>query len=411
MVECWLPYGKTEVHLSVPIRDLLGVAEPDLGQPAPNPSEVIRESLLNPLGAKPLSDVVEPGTSIAIALDGIISPHLAAATVSSIGEQLNRAGASMEKVVVVIGNGCREQSDQDLLETLKGDEALKGIRVVEHTRSSMNLIDVGTTSKRTKVEINGHFAGADIRIAVGTVLLDPYTGFRGSHCTILPALSGLATIEMNRSLAFEENVAPGVVEGNTVIADVLEAARLAEVDFAINLVENPHGRLLKIYSGGLEESWRRAVSELGDSFKVKGEANADIVVVSAGGRKFDFDLYHGVWALHSASQIARKESTIIFLAECSEGLGAYGLEKLSHIDMLSELRRRFMLGGEAVHLIKSTLKRNRVLLVSALPEYLAVPLGFSIARTANDALKSAVKGRRGRRTLVVTHGCSTLPVA
>ena len=144
---------------------------------------------------------------------------------------------------------------------------------------------------------------------------------------------------------------------------------------------------------------------------MKGEANADIVVVSAGGRKFDFNLYHGVWALHSASQIARKESTIIFLAECSEGLGAYGLEKLSHIDMLSELRRRFILGGKAVHLIKSTLKRNRVLLVSALPEYLAEPLGFSIARTANDALKSAVKGRRGRRTLVVTHGCSTLPVA
>ncbi|MCW3992745.1 MAG: hypothetical protein NWE79_08535, partial [Candidatus Bathyarchaeota archaeon] len=61
--------------------------------------------------------------------------------------------------------------------------------------------------------------------------------------------------------------------------------------------------------------------------------------------------------------------------------------------------------------IKSTLRSNHVVLVSALPGYLAEPLGFSLARTANDALDSAVGGRRGRRTLVVTHGCSTLPVA
>ena len=194
MVECWLPYGKTEVHLSVPIRDLLGVAEPDLGQPGPNPSEVIRDSLLNPLGAKPLSDLVGSGTSIAIALDGIISPYLAAATVLTIGEQLSQAGASMENAVVVIGNGCREQSDSELLEALKDNEALKDIRVVEHTRGSMNIIEVGTTSKKTKVEINDHFAGADVRIAVGTVILDPFTGFRGSHCTVLPALSGLETM-------------------------------------------------------------------------------------------------------------------------------------------------------------------------------------------------------------------------
>jgi len=144
---------------------------------------------------------------------------------------------------------------------------------------------------------------------------------------------------------------------------------------------------------------------------VKAEADADIVVVSAGGIKFDFDLYHGVWALHNASQVAKKGSTIILLAECSEGLGADGLTKLSQVDRLSELRRRFMLGGEAVHLIKSTLRRNEVVLVSALPGYLAKPLGFSLARTANDALSSVVEGRRGRRTIVVTHGCSTLPVA
>ncbi|RLI10787.1 hypothetical protein DRO42_00050 [Candidatus Bathyarchaeota archaeon] len=409
MVECWLPYGRTEVHLSIPLRDLLGVAEPDLGQPAPNPHEVIREALLNPRGASPLGDLVKPGVSIAVAIDGIITPYLAAAAASSIVKELSLAGASKDDVVIVVGNGCREQSAPELLEALRGDKTLKGVRVAEHTRGSVNLVNLGATSRKTEVEIDGHFAGADVRIVVGEVVLDAFAGFRGAPSTVLPALSGMRTIEMNRRHAFEKNAAPGVIEGNPVLADVLESARLAGVDLAVNLVENPQGRLLGAYAGGLDEAWRQAVSELGDSFRVKAEANADIVVVSAGGIKFDFDLYHGVWALQGASRIAKKGATIILLAECSEGLGADGLTKLSHIDRLSELRRRFMLGGEAVHLIKATLRRNEVVLVSALPTYLAEPLGFSIARTANDALKSVVKRRRGRRTVVVTHGCSTLP--
>jgi len=408
MVECWLPYGRTEVHITVPLKSLLGVVEPELGQPTPSQGEAIGESLGSPLGGSPLIDLVRPGASIAIALDGVISPHLACAALSSIVEKLGLSGASPKDVAVVIGNGCRERSDPELVKALKDDERLQGIRVAEHTRDSTNLVDVGTTSKGTRIQLNRHFTGADIRIAVGEVLPDAFAGFRGAHTTVLPALSGLETIEMNRRRAFDEKAAPGLVEGNPVLDDVLEAARLGGVDFSLNLVTNPQGRLLGAYSGGLEESWRRAVSERGDSYRVKAEANADIIVVSAGGWKFDFDLYHGVWALRSAAQIAKKGAAIILLAECSEGLGVDGLAKLSHIDRLGELRRRFMLGGEAVHLIKSTLRRNDLVLVSALPSYLAEPLGFSVARTANDALK-AVVGRRRRRTLLVTHGCSTLP--
>jgi len=410
LVECWLPYGKTEVHLSIPLRNLLGMAEPDLGQPVLNQSEMIKESLRSPLYTKPLIEVLEPGASVAIALDGTITSHVATAAVSSIVEQLVLAGVSLENVAVVIGNGCREQSDPGLVEALKGDESLAGIGVIEHTRRSMDLVEVGTTSGRTKVEVDSHFAEADFHILVGEVLLDAFTGFRGAHSAVLPGISGLTTMEENRRRVFEKNAAPGVIEDNPVLIDALEAVRLARVDFAVNLIPNPNGRLLKAFSGGMEESWRRAVQELGDSYRVKAEANADIIVISSGGSKFDFDLYHGIWALHSASLVAKKGSTIILLAECSEGLGVDGITKLSHIDSLSELRRRFLLGGEAVHLIKSTLRRNEVVLVSALPDHIAEPLGFSVERTANDGLSAVVQKRRGRRTLVVTHGCSTLPV-
>lgn len=411
MVECWLPYGRTEVHISVPFRDLVRVVEPKPFQPAPDAMEAIKDSVRKPTGAATLEQLVEPGVSIAIAIEGTIVPYTAIAAVSSIVGELKLAGASVEDITIVIGNGCRDRSNPLLLKALKDHEALRGANVVEQGAGSQDLIDLGTTSKGTRVEINGRFGGAGLRIAIGEVLLDALAGFRGAHTTVLPAISSLSTIEANRSLAFDDNASPGVVEGNPVLADILEFTRLVGVDFAVNVIESPQGGLLGAHSGGVEESWRLALSDLEDSYKVEAEADADIIVVSAGGIKFDFDLYHGVWALRGASQIAKKDATIILLAECSEGLGAPGLAKLSHVDNLSELRRRYMLGSEAVHLIKSTIKRNRVVLVSSLPGYLTEPLGLLSARTANDALESAVRGRRERRTLVVTNGCSTLPFA
>lgn len=410
MVECWLPYGKTEVHLSVPLEDLLGVAEPDTGQSTPISEELIHNSINNPIGSRPLSEIVKPGASVAIALDGIVNFQPVSEIIPFLVDKFGHADVSMGDITIIIGNGTREKSNPELLQAFEELEVLKDCTLIEHTRESINLNSLGTTSMGTKIEVNDSFSSADIRIAIGEVLLDAFTGFRGAHSAILPAISGMSTIETNRIRAFDENATQGSVEKNPVLNDVLEAASLTKVDYAINLVVTPHGRLMKVYSGGIEESWKQAISELADSYKVSVDANADIIVVSAGGRKFDYDLYNSIWALHSALQLAKKGSTIILLAECSEGLGAEGLSKLSQIDRMTELRRRFMLGGEAVHLIKSTLRSNEVILVSALPNYLADPLGFSVARTANDAYSSIVKKRRGRSTQVITHGCSTIPV-
>ena len=78
---------------------------------------------------------------------------------------------------------------------------------------------------------------------------------------------------------------------------------------------------------------------------------------------------------------------------------------------MAELRRRYALGARAVYAIKSALRgNNEVILVSALPGYLAEPLGFTVERTANAAFQRVMERRRNRRTLVVTHGASSVIV-
>ncbi len=411
MVECWLPYGKTEVYVSVPVRNLLGTVEPVKGQPSPDPRRTIIEALLEPIESKRLEDLAKPGARIAIAIDGTMAPPLATSAVSAILETLRRNDLPTSDISIVVGNGLRERSNPDLLYTIRPHGSVQDLSIIEHSRAAENLAPLGKTSMGTEVEICNRFVEADIRIAVGEVMIDHFTGLRGAQNSVLPALSGQKTITQSRSSSLGREIAPGVVEGNPAHSDSMEAALLAEVDLAVNLVTNGWGELVKTCSGNLEKSWEKAVMELGDSYRVKAEENADVIIVSAGGGRFDFDLYNSVWALESVSSIAKKGATVILLAECAEGLGANGLETLSQVDTLSELRRRYVLGARAVYLIKTTLRRNEVVLVSALPNYLAKSLGFNVERTANDALKKVYERRRGRRTLAITHGCLTIPYA
>ena len=110
----------------------------------------------------------------------------------------------------------------------------------------------------------------------------------------------------------------------------------------------------------------------------------------------------------SAAEAAKKNGTLILLAECSTGLGAEAFTQLAQVSEQSEFKRRYMYGAESLKEVKNVLKNNRVILVSALPGYIVESLGMEPARNANDAYTRAVQTRRGRRTTVIPHGLTTL---
>jgi len=409
MVEVWLPYGKTDVHISIPLRDLLGTAEPVRGEPVVNAVEEIQRSLKEPVNSRTLDELVRRGAKIAVAVDGTMIPHLAVSAIYGIVQTLRQVEVPLDDISIVVGNGLRGRSDPDLIKSIRSVEGFQSLRVVEHTPEGGNVTSVGVTTGGTEITVNSSYTDSDLRIAVGDVRPDHFSGVKGAQSTILPSLSQTAAIERCRSRAFNVEIVPGSIDGNPVHDDEMEAARLAKTDLAVNLVTNGQGELLKAFSGDLDASMREATSSLGESYRVKVEANADIFIVSAGGSRYDFDLYNSIWALEGVSSVARRGATIMLLSECTEGLGADGLETLAQIDTLNELRRRYMLGARAVHLIKTTLRKNEVVLVSALPSYLAEPLGLSVERTASEALRNLTQRRRRRRTQVVTHGCYTVP--
>jgi lactate racemase len=409
LVECWLPYGNTEVYVTVDIKDLLSSAEPVKQEPQLPARELLNKAIAEPRGKK-LEELVGPDCTVAIAVEGTTAPVNAVSALTLLVNQLVTLIVPRDKITIIVANGVRERSGKELSKALREATDLKGVNIVEHTRMTANLASLGETRQKTPVAINKAYIDAKLKIAIGDVEVDGYTGFTGAHTAIMPGLASLSTVEAHRKLVLKGDVKPGVVEANQVKEDALESTKMAGYDFAIQLVTNAHGKLLSAFAGGIEETWGQAIYALGASYQVNAEVGADIVIVSTGGSKHDQSLYSASWALQWPTRVVKKGGAIILLAECSEGLGAETFSSLARVDQQAELERRYALGAEALQIVKAATSKCQVFLVSSLPKYMVEPIGITVARTANEAYQKCIDGRRGRRTLVVPYGCSTVPV-
>ncbi len=406
MVDCWLPYGETEVYVSVEMDYLLGIAEQSRVDPEKPSSEIVAEAIAD----SKLEELLGPETTVAIAVENYSSPNAVVLTLKELVKSLVELIVPKDRITIIIGNGDHAKNSSPVIDAIKKSSDLNSIHIVEHNRDTSDTVDLGSTNRGTPVQINGSYHGATLKIAVGETRLDQYMGFSGAHNAVVPGCASLETIKGNKKLYFDGKITPGVIELNPIKEDALEAVKMAGLDYAVNFVTNHAGRILAAHAGDAEETWGRAINSLSNQYEAHTEGNADIVVISAGGAPFDQSLYSASLTLLNAAQASKKNGTLILLAECGSGLGADAYNQLSQVTEASEFKRRYMYGAEALKEVKNVLKNHRVILVSALPGYLVESLGIESARTANEAYDRAVRTRRGRRTVVIPQGMTTLLV-
>lgn len=406
MVDCWLPYGETEVYVSVEMDFLLGIVEQSRVEPQKSPLEVIAEAIAE----SKLEELLDHGATVAIAVENYSSPNAVVQTLKELVKSLVELIIPRDRITFIIGNGDHAKNSSPVIDAIKNSSDLSSIRIVEHNRDTSDLVDLGLTNRGTPVQVNGSYHGATLKIAVGETRLDQYMGFSGAHNAVVPGLSSIETITGMRKHYFDGNITPGVIELNPIKEDAIEAVKMAGLDYTVNFVTNHVGRILAAHAGGSEETWGKAINSMSNHYEAHHEGNADIVIVSAGGSPFDQSLYSASLSLLNAAQASKKNGTLILLAECGSGLGADAYNQLSQVTELSEFKRRYMYGAEALKEVKNVLKGHRVILVSALPGYLVESLGIEPARTANEAYERAIRTRRGRRTVVIPKGMTTLLV-
>jgi nickel-dependent lactate racemase len=404
LVDCWLPYGNTEIYVAVEMDNLINILQPEDTKTSKVFNDEMLQALDEPVASPTIDGLVMQEPKVVIAIEGSTSLHYASQSVTAIVKQLVELIVPSERITILIGDVMRENGRNDIVEALRDTGCLSNIKIVDHTWYNSNIVELGSTHSGTPILVNREYAEANMRIAIGETRLDSHTGFTGAHTAIIPGIASPQTLIENRRNYFKADIEPGVLELNPVKEDQIEAVKKTNLNASVNIAVSPRGELLGIYYGGFEESWGKAVTALGGGYELKADVQSDITVASAGGSRFDFNLYNASWTLREASKITKRNGTIILLAECSEGLGSEAFTKLSRVTDSSEFERRYTYGADALQMITKLIRNQRIILVSGLPSYLVEPLGIESARTANEAYQLAIGGRRSRSTYIVPFG-------
>jgi lactate racemase len=418
MVDVWLPYGKTDVCVRVPARNLLGTIEPKERQGAVDAKAEVERALKEPIGSKRLSEIAKPESKVAIVVDDATRKVPSEVLLLPVLAELNAAGVKDENVTVIFGCGTHRAVKPEEATALVGAEALKRVKAISHDCRAADLVHVGTTKTHgNKVYVNRVFAEADVKVLLGDVGFHYYAGYGGGRKSVLPAVSGEETIKHNHAMLLHANARTGILEDNPVHRDMTEAARLAKVDFIINVVENKKGEIVKAFAGDLEQAFMEAVKLVDEMYRITVDRRADILVVSAGGHPADMNLYQAYKALDNALDAVKRGGVIILVAECPEGHGNQvfydWMTRLGDLKNVEhEVKRNFVMGGHKAYYLLKALQNHQIILVSSLPDYYATSIfKLKTARAVNDALAEALKiVGSASRVWAMPQGSYTLPI-
>lgn len=416
MVDVWLPYGKTEVCVRIPTRNFLGSIEPKERRAFGDPKPEIERALKEPLGSKKLAELVNPQSRVAIVVDDGTRPAPSTPMVNGLLEELAPAGVKDENITIIFACGIHRPVKREEAVALLGDAILNRVKILSHDCRAQDLVHVGDTKRGTKVFVNRVFAEADVRIVTGDVCLHYYAGYGGGRKSVLPGIAGEETIRHNHAFLMDHEARTGVLNGNPVHEDMVEGAKLARVDFTLNVVANSKGEIVKALAGDLAHVFAEGTKIVDEMYRITVNRRADIVVVSSGGNPADIDLYQAYKGLDNALELVKRGGIVVLVAECPEGHGNQAfydwMMKFPELKSVErEIKRNFVVGGHKAYYLQKALQNHQVILVSSMPDYYASSIfRLKSARAVNDALNEAFNiAGKNARVWAMPYGNFTLP--
>lgn len=396
--------------------NLLLMAEPEDLCGLSDIGGAVRDLLALPTGMAPLAEVVKalPHKRTVIISEDQTRPTPVGQILIPLLDELNRLGIPDEEVDVIIGRGThRLPTDEEVLDKV-GQETLDRLGVSVHEPDEGEFTHVGTTSRGTEVHVNRLVAEAALVIGIGTTNPHYFAGYSGGPKLILPGVCSQETIKQNHVLIRDPKANAGIMDGNPVWEDMLEAARLAGLTFKFDALLNAGGEISCLYGGEVEAQQREAVEGLKEMYGVAVPAMADVTITS--GYPLEVNLIQSGKAILLADTITKPGGTIVLISACPSGAGPLMYETLSErptpdevVDWITAGRSN-PTGGPMASRIRALLQSKQLVVVTEglTPEQLA-DMEFGYAPSVDDALSKLARGNGKRDVIILPVGGSTFP--
>lgn len=293
----------------------------------------IRKAFANPIGQEPIRKLAEGKKTAVIAVDDLTRPTQAYRFLPFIVEELNKGGIKVEDIKIVMAIGSHRPLMKADQEKKLGKKMANRFPVFNH-HPYENLVNVGTTSRGTPVQVNRHFVEADVKIGVGFITPHPTAGFGGGGKIVIPGLGSMETIIKNHTPAHQGKIGgTGFSQGydlnkNELRLDMEEGARMAGLDSIVNSVGTSDGKTAGVFVGDLVQAHRAAVELTRKVYLTEAPTDVDIGIFNAFPE--DTELVQAqkalnVWTGNLNRRIVREGGKVVIATASSDGLGFHSL--------------------------------------------------------------------------------------
>jgi nickel-dependent lactate racemase len=300
-----------------------GYAKPPLTAAA------MRAALDAPIESPSLRELAKGKQSAVIIFDDMTRPTRTFELAPLVVAELLAGGMQEEDIVFVCALGTHGALSMIDFRKKLGADIVKRFRVFNHNIYE-NCVEIGTTSRGTKMMINREVANAELKIGIGCVAPHIQAGFSGGGKLVLPGIAHIDSIAHYHNEVEgmgKETTGMGRMCHNIMRKEIDEAAAMAGIDFFINVLVNGRGLTTDIFAGDMQASHRQAVTQSTEHYAVASvPTGKDVTIANAFVKANEM----GIAVLMGMLPLADCTGTVVVIADSPEGqvihylLGRFG---------------------------------------------------------------------------------------
>lgn len=419
------PYGRESLQLNIPDERNAGIllAKSHEYIPLKTPFELVEDALIHPIDSLPLCELAKGKQKIVILASDHTRP-VPSKIIAPLMLREIRKGNPDAKISFLIATGChRDITREELVEKFGKSIVEKETIYVHNCDDKEMLVNLGTLPSGGELIINRLAVEADLLLAEGFIEPHFFAGFSGGRKSVLPGIASRKTVLYNHNATFiaDPNARTGVLENNPIHADMLWAARQANLAFICNVVINSEKEVIYAVAGDVESAHRQGREFLKELCMVE-KTPADIVITTNGGYPLDQNIYQSVKGMTAAEATVNKDGVIIMLAKANDGHGGESFYKtFKDCSDLNALLQQFIetpadktvVDQWQSQIFVRVLLHATVIYVSDAPDEMIKDFHMTPAHSLQDAVQLADKillkqGKTAGKILSIPDGVSVI---
>jgi len=282
--------------------------------------EEIRQSIANPIGTKPLRQMVRGCKNVLIVTDDNTRETPLRRIIPAVVEELAAAGVGRAEVTFLIGLGTHRAMTGAEIRAKFGPEIAGKYRIINHAWDDPEaLVSFGHCELGFEIVINKMVKNADFVISIGSIVPHATVGFSGGGKTIMPGACGAKIIEQTHWMALNYSMVEILGNPSTPMrCAITNMCRKIGLGMIINAVVFDGGKLYGLVAGDLKAAHDAGIELCRKVYSVPVTDTSEIVIAES--YPSDIDLRQAIKAICSADLVCRDGGVIILTARCPEGI-------------------------------------------------------------------------------------------